>query len=123
MNQTLFLLFLSLFLGLMGCVPTAVSEVAISPTGTVTGTAVPSETPIMLTATPTQPAASPNPTNTPVARPTRPSPTPIATPFDFPEMRAQFSLNNDYNAAWSVPVGWQEVSSSAPSTDAIYWQA
>lgn len=116
-----FVLCLSLFLGLMGCVPTAVSDLPSS--STVTGTAVPSKTPTLIPITPTQTAAPPSPTNTPVARPTRPSPTPTATPFDFPQLRAQVSLNNDYNVAWNIPIDWQEVSSPAPSTDADFWQA
>ena len=117
----LFLLCLSLYLGLIGCVPTAVTEIASSPT--VMSTAVPTQTPTIVPVTPTLTAVPPSPTSTLAAAPIRPLPTPTAAPFDFPELRAQFSLNNDYNVAWSVPVDWQEIASSVASIDAIFWQA
>ncbi|MCB9009155.1 MAG: hypothetical protein H6656_17650, partial [Ardenticatenaceae bacterium] len=79
----LFSLSFAVFLGLMGCVPTAVSDLPISPT--VGETAVPAETPTLIPTTSTPTATPPNPTNAPAATPTRPSPTLTATPFDFPE--------------------------------------
>ena len=117
----LFSLSFAVFLGLMGCGPTAVSDLLISQT--VGGTAVPTEIPTLIPITSTPVATPPNPTNAPAATPTRPSPTPAVTPFDFPEIRASSITNTDYGAVWSVPVDWQEVTVSVPLPDAVFWQA
>lgn len=117
----LFSLSFAVFLGLMGCVPTAVSDLPVSPT--VGETAVPTEIPTLIPITSTPTAAPQNPTNTPASRPTRPSPKPTATPFDFPEIWANSITNTDYGAVWSVPVDWQEITVAAPSPDSVFWQA
>jgi hypothetical protein len=127
-----FVLFLSLFWGMMGCGPTAVSDVAISPTVTATGTAVPIETLTALTLTPTSsstsisyatvtpirltPTATPPPTATAVFTQVIPDvnePTTItsSSAASFPQMWSQIIYNG--SIFWTVPSSWW------PVTDAV----
>lgn len=105
------------FLGLVGCVPTAVSDLPISPT--VGGTAVPTEIPTLIPITSTSTAAPQNPTNTPASMIMHFSPTPTAVPQESPDAPILFFVASDGHLYRTGVMGnlWQQLTITPESLD------
>lgn len=122
-----FLLLLGFSFWLAGCMPSASSTTDNTPPSAesqliLAETTLPDPT-VTMASTPKS-VIEPELTATVTPSPTKSDLTPTPSPTkQFPGVRRQFALNNDYNVVWSVPVNWQEISLAAPSTDAVFWQA